>query len=651
MRQLLLLGGLVPAISFCQQAIFPGRKVERPPVIDGVVTTEEWAGLPTARGGYDEQTGAAQPAQFDSEYWLGYDSKFIYIAARHKDPEPKLIKATEYRTNVSVRGDDFMIFAVDPFGTLSDTSQFEINPRGATNIRIAGGRAAKREWLGAIEARGRITEAGWEVEARIPWSIMRLPSPGVRDVRVTFGRVLERTSRAYILDNIAGGKVNNIGVWKAVEVPPAESRQTLKLLPYAYAGVDRETGVIANSGLDLKLPLTSGLDLVGSINPDFRNIERDVLSIDFSYFERLAAESRPFFLEGQNYFGTSMDAPLFASQRIRDFDVGGKVYGKLDERSTIGVLNTVDFGNQNAMVANASYFFTTRTSATLAVADLNRPDVYNLGTFAALNHSMGPVTLYGQHMTTRDTSQGTGHRYNLGAFYQGGGIVGALEYLEISPDFLPRLGFAPERDFRGLSGFFNYVRPVTWGRISEYGLGASAQVFDRFDGSLYRRRVGADGSITMRDRLSLAVGYQSEEFFGFKDSIYFFSLQKPRRDPYRSWQISYSTGTIAGQSYRSIQPRLNLRPLPKLQLSASYQRVNHFDLQEQLILSANYDMGDSDAISGRLIRRNDDTNFYLAFRRAGNKGNEYYLIVGDPNARTFRTSIILKVVMPFEVRF
>lgn len=57
------------------------------------------------------------------------------------------------------------------------------------------------------------------------------------------------------------------------------------------------------------------------------------------------------------------------------------------------------------------------------------------------------------------------------------------------------------------------------------------------------------------------------------------------------------------------------------------------------------------AVAARFVQRDSDVSFYLAFRQSGNTGNEYYLIVGDPNSDTFRPSIILKAVFPLEFRF
>ena len=93
------------------------------------------------------------------------------------------------------------------------------------------------------------------------------------------------------------------------------------------------------------------------------------------------------------------------------------------------------------------------------------------------------------------------------------------------------------------------------------------------------------------------------------------------------------------------------RRVKNLQLLLSYQLVDHFDTEDQTIFSANYDLNQSDAIGGRFVKRNSDMNFYIAFRRAGNRGNEYFLILGDPNAQTFRPSLILKATFPLQVKF
>lgn len=645
-RLLVFLLCLDAAYSVANDVGIAAYKVTAPPVIDGKLTPEEWSAMPSADGFVDKETG--QPAE-KGTFWLGYDDKYIYFAARI-NTNPATVRATEYRTNVSLKSDDVVFLGIDAFGTGNELNIFGVNARGATDIRIAGGRAAKREWLGEFSANGRKIDTGYEVEARIPWGIMRLPAPGKRDVRVLVARYDPKTQRDTFWVYLPNGN-SDIPLWRGVDVPRSGNERSIKLLPYAYGGLS-ERDHIANAGLDLKTSITDRIDAVGTINPDFRNIENQILSLDFSYFERLAGESRPFFLEGNQYFQTSRDTPLFASQRIQKFDAGFKTFGQITDRTNFAVLDTVDFGERNNFVGNVRHRLGPNGSvagAITTVTDKNGSD--NTATYLALDSTKDGLGFFGQHMTTRDTTNGGGHRYNTGFFYQKEGWTGSLEYVEISPSFLPRLGFAPERDLKGVSAAMGLERPVAKGPIMEWGFEASAKDYHHFDKSQYRRGAEFATSLTMRNGLDFDFGAMFENFQGSHDRGIFLSLEHPRGDSYRHWQIDYMSGDISGQKYDAISLRGAYRPVERLQLSLSAQEVHHFERDTQLILGANYDIGKEESVSGRVVRRGRDINGYLAFRRSGGRGAEYFLIIGDPNARTWQTAIVLKVVLPFELKF
>jgi hypothetical protein len=632
------------------QRTVPAVKLEQPPVIDGVVSAAEWKGAPRIAEGFDEQTGAPPPAGFEHEFWLAYDEKYIYIAGRLSDPEPNRISATETRTNVSVRSDDHVVFAIDTFGNLQNQNEFMVNPNGATQLRIAGGRAPKREWLGDILAKGRITEKGWEFEARIPWAIMQLPSPGARTLRADFGRSIQRTGRDYITSNVSGEQIQNVSRWVDVEVPRSDSKKVLKLLPFGYAGFDREgSDVIANSGLDMKSSLSDQLEFVGTINPDFRNIENDVLSLDFSYFERLAGESRPFFLEGEDYFRTSRDASLFASQRIRSFDTGWKLYGKITDDTRFAFLNTVDFGNQAAYVVNVAHQIRLRESFHVAGSFLSRPGLSNNAHHVSYGKGTGNHHFFAQYAGTDDDLKGSGHRFNTGMVYESKGVNAFVEYQEISPDFLPRLGFAPRVGFRGYAGRIEWDKPHPRGPIMETSFEVFARHQDDWEGDPFSKAVFASGSLTFRNNLDIDFGGGYEETEGFQDSKFGFSIEHPRGDAYRRWAIEYEWGNVAGKKFTSFGPRIAYRPLKNFQIQLRHQDFRHFEHETQTILSMNYELNQFDSLSSRLIRRDDDMNVYFAWRRAGNRGTEYYVILGDPNARSFRQTFIVKAVVPLEL--
>jgi hypothetical protein len=66
-------------------------------------------------------------------------------------------------------------------------------------------------------------------------------------------------------------------------------------------------------------------------------------------------------------------------------------------------------------------------------------------------------------------------------------------------------------------------------------------------------------------------------------------------------------------------------------------------------LGLNYDFGGNRYLSGRAVKHNDKWNMYIALQKTGNRGAEYFLILGDPNSETFRTSLILKSTIPVEI--
>ena len=216
----------VSALCAAQQpARVQGVAISTPPTIDGVIDESgEWGTVPSFGGLLDIVTGERTPEE--GKFWIAYDTDFIYFAAKLTDSQPGAIKATEYRTNVSVGGDDNVQLYVDLSGSLADFNGFHINPRGATDIQLAGGRAAKREWQGEFFARARITESGWEAEARIPWQIMRLPGSGKRDLRFACVRSLKRNGRDYTTAFAANQSLQNAGHWTSVEVPKTKVDRT-----------------------------------------------------------------------------------------------------------------------------------------------------------------------------------------------------------------------------------------------------------------------------------------------------------------------------------------------------------------------------------------------------------------------------------------
>jgi len=98
--------------------------------------------------------------------------------------------------------------------------------------------------------------------------------------------------------------------------------------------------VDANAGIDFRYSLTPNLTLNFAFNPDFNQVEADVDRLDVNLRYAIGfPERRPFFLEGADYFSTSINAVYTRS--IIDPKYGIKLTGK-EGSHTIGFFSAYD---------------------------------------------------------------------------------------------------------------------------------------------------------------------------------------------------------------------------------------------------------------------------------------------------------------------
>jgi len=399
------------------------------------------------------------------------------------------------------------------------------------------------------------------------------------------------------------------------------------------------------------------VELVGTINPDFRNIENQILSLDFSRFERLAGETRPFFQEGNEYLGSA----LFASQRIDSFDVGANVYGRLSNKTSFGLLNITDWdrrnflggiesrGTRNNVIGTITHNPDPTLTVRLAATSVSRPDLNNDAMLLRMTKEFGDFSISGRHMASRDTVDGYGKFQDLFVEYTRNGWSNFLGYTTVDSTFNPRLGFFPDRDYKGLNYGANYAKNFDHGFLNDWGFSVQGLSYRHIDNSPYRRDLTVSPFTTIRNGPFIVGLVSLSGFEGSKDELFGINTGYPRGNPYRNFSVEYNWGHQEGLPYESVSFGGAYRTFGRLQTNLRYQRVKLGDIQDQLIFSSNYDLGNDRSISGRLVRGDGDTNFYVALRQSGNLGTEYFLILGDPNARSFRSSLILKVTMPFEI--
>jgi len=187
-----------------------------------------------------------------------------------------------------------------------------------------------------FESRGRLVEGGYEVEIRIPFKSLRYQGEKVQ----TWGiHILRRVQHSGFQDTWApavrananflaqSGTLDGLHDMKRGLVLEATPTVTARM-DRAAIGSSRVYERRNELGGDIRWGIRQNLNLNGTINPDFSQVEADVGQVLLN--ERFALfypEKRPFFLDGLELFDTPNQ--LIYTRRIAEPTAGLKLTGKL----------------------------------------------------------------------------------------------------------------------------------------------------------------------------------------------------------------------------------------------------------------------------------------------------------------------------------
>jgi hypothetical protein len=254
-------------------------------------------------------------------------------------------------------GRQAFMFAVNPLGVQADGALTE----GTRNVsRGFEGLGTGREAVDlspdfVFQSKGRLTEAGYAVEIRIPFKslryqtaptqdwgihvIRRVQSKGHEDswapARRAAASFLAQAGRLRGLTDLRRGLVLDLN-------PAVTSR-----LDGARDGANWSyDGGTPEFGLNVRWGLTANLTLNGTLNPDFSQVEAD--AGQFVFDPRAALffpEKRPFFLDGIEQFATPNN--LIYTRRIVAPIASAKVTGKMSGTG-VAFLSAVDDASTSA---------------------------------------------------------------------------------------------------------------------------------------------------------------------------------------------------------------------------------------------------------------------------------------------------------------
>ncbi len=322
--------------------------------IDGVLDDPIWKDALVIELTTETSPGENVPASVETHAYLVEDGTRLLIAFDARDPDPKSIRAY-LRDRDRAFNDDFVGIVIDSFGDKRYAYEFFSNALGV-QMDLTNDDVSQREsssWDAIWDSAGKINDKGFAVEMAIPLSQLRFRNTdGERVWGVDVLRFRPRGNRARISNN-PSDRGRNCYLCQFSQIrglAGVESGKNLEIVPSLTAARSESRTDPLNDpwlsktntdvGLNVRWGVTEALTANLALNPDFSQVEADVAQLDVNQqFALFYPETRPFFLEGADYFSTPIQAVF--TRTIADPRIGVKLTGQPSD-STLGVFAVED---------------------------------------------------------------------------------------------------------------------------------------------------------------------------------------------------------------------------------------------------------------------------------------------------------------------
>ncbi|WP_157601464.1 carbohydrate binding family 9 domain-containing protein [Pseudoalteromonas porphyrae] len=316
--------------------------------IDGQLNEPHWQQATLVALKYQNEPNEKGTPPVKTDAYLYEDGSYLYVGFIAYDNDPSQIRAA-LRDRDTLWSDDNVAIMIDTFNDERTGYEFYVNPLGAQgDMRMTDtdGWSEDPSWNAIWDSAGQITEQGYVVEMRIPFTALRFPKNKAdmtwsfaawrnypRDVTYQMSNVgFDRDTKCSFcqFDKITG--FNAMEPSKNIQVTPTFTalRHDVKdTLPGDWENGDIDT----EAGLDLRWGITQDAVINATINPDFSQVEADELELDVNTtYSIYVAEKRPFFLDGASYFKSSLFELLY-TRTIAEPEIGAKITGKTNNHS------------------------------------------------------------------------------------------------------------------------------------------------------------------------------------------------------------------------------------------------------------------------------------------------------------------------------
>ena len=295
-------------------------RLQSEPTIDGLANEGIWDEVQSNSDFLQFEPYNGRPSTQKSSVKFAYTDNAIFVFAHFYDSHTdSIIHGLCTRDNINSVHADILKLSIDPFNDGVYAYEFFVTASGVQGDQRVTPEGNSLNWDAVWKSEVSISQEGWFIEMKIPFSALRFPNTEVQNWGVNVWRLIRRNREWSTLNYIDNKKENEIAqaaILRGIEgvKPPLR----LALYPYisSYAENPADQSGINysfNYGADLKYGINESFTLDLTLIPDFGQVESDDEVLNLSPFEVRYNEKRQFFTEGTELFNKG---GVFYSRRI-----------------------------------------------------------------------------------------------------------------------------------------------------------------------------------------------------------------------------------------------------------------------------------------------------------------------------------------------
>ena len=472
-----------------------------------------WKGAKRVRLAFDYVNRRPQshpPVVYIAQDPSGLDFAFVV-------KQSSSVRAITASNGSGVLNDDYVGVSISPQGAQGFSYGFYANARGARTQSSSENSAYSPSW----NASATRISGGYVVTMHIPFNVIRSGDAHAWRVQLIRYSVASNATDVWTYDPNQSGASDPLfeGTLKGIQTAKTAQKATRpspRFQPYvlAVAGSKNAGGSTSQMGLDLAVPITPTASFVGSLHPDYSNVETDQQTISPTAFPRQFTEVRPFFTQlGGNFdntFGCSNCPTALYTVAIPTYRGS---YGVEGAQGPFGFAGFNAVGNGRSDSATALNFFSGNATRKFGVnvqrvsantsSFTDSTTTLNGGVLLGKSHLLAYAN-YGREDGTFITDPTQAHYGEFGLGYVTQATTFILTKQYVGAQYSPVDGYVAQTDTRGYISYFTHTFTFPKSsRLRDVQLSGNTTRFWNRYGALDQAASGLQLNVDLKNLLSV----------------------------------------------------------------------------------------------------------------------------------------------------